>query len=485
MDIKNQLKVLVIDDNRQIREFVTKCVLEPEGFQVEVACDGAEGLAKALTIKPDLILMDYEMPRLTGLEVLQRLRNDNCKTPVILMTSHGSEQIAIEFFRLGLQDYITKPFQVDHLLDIIENVLSVTYLERERDTLMQRVFHTNKQLEQRIHEFNALFEMGKSINSLNHPRKVLDRIAESVLEIMDAEECTLILGDPSQNRIDGQIKKQRTQLCPASSTNTPVPAKNGKSQPTEKILLGNSLVSPLKIGETVLGTIIVRHRLDQYFTEHDKRLLHMVSDYAAIAIHNLQLVHQLHLTKEREKQQIRTMFERYVAPTVVEEILTQPEKMELGGTRRAVTVLFADMRGFSSFSSGLSPEILIELLNKYMRMAADAVLTEGGTLDKFMGDGVMAFFNAPLTQTDHTLRAIRAAWRLCRAVEKLHAFLLPQEHLRFGVGVGVGETVVGNIGTPQMMNYTVIGDAVNKVKRLQENAAGGQILISQETYYLV
>jgi class 3 adenylate cyclase len=199
----------------------------------------------------------------------------------------------------------------------------------------------------------------------------------------------------------------------------------------------------------------------------------------------MQLMRQLQRTKEREKQQIRGLFERYVAPTVVQQILAQPGKMQLGGTRQPVTVLFADVRGFSKFSSNTSPEILVELLNQYMRVAAEAVLAQEGTLDKFMGDAVMAFFNAPLPQTDHPLRAVRAAWRLSQMVEKLHQHLSPEHRLYFGVGVGIGEAVVGNVGTAQMMNYTVIGDSVNKVKRLQEQAKGGQILVSQETYYAI
>jgi len=101
-----------------------------------------------------------------------------------------------------------------------------------------------------------------------------------------------------------------------------------------------------------------------------------------------------------------------------------------------------------------------------------------------VGDAVMAFFNAPLPQPDHLIRAIRAAWKLSHAVKALHRGLPEAYRLNFGVGVGIGDAVVGNIGTAQMMNYTIIGDSVNKVKRLQENAKGGQILINQETYHV-
>ena len=121
----DKLKVLVIDDSPQIREFVTEYVLLPNGFEVDIATDGAEGLQKVLAGNPDLVLMDYEMPRMTGVEVLRNLRAQGSKVPVILMTSHGSEEVAIEVFRLGAKDYLIKPFAAQEMLETIEEVLAV------------------------------------------------------------------------------------------------------------------------------------------------------------------------------------------------------------------------------------------------------------------------------------------------------------------------------------------------------------------------
>ena len=137
---------------------------------------------------------------------------------------------------------------------------------------------------------------------------------------------------------------------------------------------------PLQVGKRVFGTLSISKQLAGEFTRHHDRLLHMLADYAAIAIHNMHLIHQLQLTKEREKQKIRGLFERYVAPSVVEQMLAQPGKVSLGGSRQTVTVIFADVRGFSTFSATTSPEILVELLNQYLRVAADAVLAQEGTL---------------------------------------------------------------------------------------------------------
>jgi len=131
------------------------------------------------------------------------------------------------------------------------------------------------------------------------------------------------------------------------------------------------------------------------------------------------------------------------------------------------------------------PEELVEILNRHISLAAQAVLEQEGTLDKFMGDAVMAFFNAPLPQPDHTLRAVQAALAMQEAIAAYHRELDSEARLSFGVGINVGEAVVGNVGTAELMNYTAIGDSVNLAKRLQENAEAGQILLSQSTYQAV
>ncbi|HIE38086.1 MAG TPA: adenylate/guanylate cyclase domain-containing protein [Anaerolineales bacterium] len=183
---------------------------------------------------------------------------------------------------------------------------------------------------------------------------------------------------------------------------------------------------------------------------------------------------------EAQERFIRETFQRYVCPAVVQRLLEDPGSLKLGGHRQEVTILFADIRGFTAFSEHRDPEDLVEVLNCYLSLGADAVLAEEGTLDKFIGDAVMAIFNAPLPQPDHTLRAVRAALRMQEAVRQYHGEVPSANRLAYGVGVAVGEAVVGNIGTAQQLNYTAIGASVNLAKRLQENAAAGQILLNQE-----
>ncbi len=186
------------------------------------------------------------------------------------------------------------------------------------------------------------------------------------------------------------------------------------------------------------------------------------------------------LTERKKLEAQRRLFERMVSPAVINQL--DPNSLQLGGKRADITVLFADIRGFTSYSELHSPEELVSVLNQYLAAAADAVLAEEGTIDKFLGDAVMAWFNAPIPQKDHTLRAVRASLALRNAVQILHARLPATGHLDFGVGIHYGDAVLGLVGTEKRLEYTAISDAVNVTKRIQENAAKNQILITREAY---
>lgn len=186
------------------------------------------------------------------------------------------------------------------------------------------------------------------------------------------------------------------------------------------------------------------------------------------------------LTERKHLEAQRRLLERMVMPAVIDQI--NLDSLQIGGKHADITILFADIRGFTSFSEMQFPEELVAVLNHYLAAAAEAVLAEEGTVDKFLGDAVMAWFNAPLPQPDHTLRAVRAALRLRTAVQALHAKLPPEGKLSFGVGIHYGDVVLSLIGTEKRVEYTAIGDSVNTTKRIQENATRDEILISRAAY---
>jgi len=186
------------------------------------------------------------------------------------------------------------------------------------------------------------------------------------------------------------------------------------------------------------------------------------------------------LTEKKRLEAQRRLFERMVSPEVIKQL--DPDKLSLGGDRSIITCLFADIRGFTGFSEKINPEILVSVLNRYLAAAADAILAQEGTIDKFLGDAVMAWFNAPIPQSNHTLRAVRAALGIRASVQKLLYELPPESHLSFGAGIHIGEAVLGLVGTEKRMEYTAIGDSINTTKRIQENTVANQILISETAY---
>jgi len=196
-----------------------------------------------------------------------------------------------------------------------------------------------------------------------------------------------------------------------------------------------------------------------------------------------QMVRALH-----EKEMIKRAFTRYVAREVVDEILKDPERMVLTGARSKVTVLFCDLRGFTRMSERMSPEAVVMLLNEFYTLMIETVFKYDGTLDKFLGDAVMAVFGAPIApHPDHTLRALRTALEMQTRVGEWNDTRRAEgrEAVPAGVGVTVGEVVAGTVGTEDRMEYTVIGDSVNLAARLESMAKGGQVLISEAAYAIV
>jgi adenylate cyclase len=191
------------------------------------------------------------------------------------------------------------------------------------------------------------------------------------------------------------------------------------------------------------------------------------------------------LTEVKQREAQIAGVRRYLPSEVVDGIKSAAE-LKLGGTRQVITILFADIRGFSAFSENLDPERLVEIINTYMTIASDAIHLQSGVIDKFMGDAVMALYNTPLRpQADHALRAVRSAATMMADMLAYHAVVAEENRLLFGVGLHTGEALVGNVGSPERLDYTAMGDSVNLAKRLQEKAAPTQILLSEDTYRLV
>ncbi len=179
------------------------------------------------------------------------------------------------------------------------------------------------------------------------------------------------------------------------------------------------------------------------------------------------------------REVIRDTFERFVPASVVERLLDDPSSVRLGGHMREITVMFADLENFTTISEATPPDELLNVLNAYHALMVDEVMAQAGTVDKFMGDAVMALFNTPLDQPDHIERAVRAALGIQAVLPGFHAHLPERFRMKVNIGIHSGPAVVGNVGAPQIMDFTAVGDTVNIASRLQGASSGGQVYVSQ------
>ncbi|QBD82235.1 GAF domain-containing protein [Ktedonosporobacter rubrisoli] len=189
---------------------------------------------------------------------------------------------------------------------------------------------------------------------------------------------------------------------------------------------------------------------------------------------------------EARAKQVRRIFERYVHPNVVQQLMKDPMALKLGGETKEISVVFADIRGYTRLSENMPPEEVMNLINRYHKIMCEAIWEEEGTLTTFQGDALMAIFNAPLLQKLHALHAVRAAWKMRMAVQEYQRSQPQETHVSFGIGVNTGLATVGNVGSQErMQNYTAIGDVVNVASRLQNNVSDNNILLNEPTYLQV
>jgi len=203
--------------------------------------------------------------------------------------------------------------------------------------------------------------------------------------------------------------------------------------------------------------------------------IRQVADKVQLRRHNAMLQEQLIAANEKLRH--------YMAAPLIETLMASPTLPILGGERQTVTILFVDFCNFSSLAHRMPPDEVLRILNEYFALLTTSIFENGGFLDKIMGDGFMALFNVPVRQKDHATMAVRSAIIMHARVQHWNKTHNPPMNIR--MGIHTGEALVGNIGTPQLMNYTAIGDAVNLAKRLEETSNPGQILLSATTNQLV
>jgi adenylate cyclase len=241
----------------------------------------------------------------------------------------------------------------------------------------------------------------------------------------------------------------------------------------------STICAPL-VAETRVHGALYADRLDPFaaFKPDDLELISAVAAQTAIAVENARAHERL-----AREEVARANYSRFLPEYVVKQMLDNPESFKLGGVNQTITVLFADIRGFTRLSEHAPPEKIVSLLNRYFSAMTDIIFAHGGTLDKYLGDGLMALFGAPTTTPEDASNALNAAVAMQRRIIGINQELRDEGLGEIGVGIGLhtGEVTVGYIGSERRSEYTAIGDAVNTAARLESNARGGEILISEAT----
>jgi adenylate cyclase len=241
----------------------------------------------------------------------------------------------------------------------------------------------------------------------------------------------------------------------------------------------STICAPL-VGESRVHGAIYADRLDPFasFKPDDLELISAVAAQTAIAVENARAHERL-----AREEVARANYSRFLPEYVVKQMLENPESFKLGGTNQTITVLFADIRGFTRLSEHAPPEKIVGLLNRYFSAMTDIIFAHGGTLDKYLGDGLMSLFGAPTTTPEDASNAMNAAVAMQRRILGINLELRQEGLAEIGVGIGLhtGEATVGYIGSERRSEYTAIGDTVNTASRLESNAKSGEILVSDAT----
>src|SRR4051795_8369650 len=347
--------------------------------------------------------------------------------------------------------------------------------------------------------FQVLVQVAKALLASEELQVVLTTVMETIFRYLPVERGLIILFDEEGNpvpKLTKFIDGAEQQDIPISRTILKMVAQQQVALMTSNALedarlLGGKSIAihgirsamcvPLWNKARVIGAVQVDSPIHVgRFTEEDLDLLTALANFSAVAIERAQLGE-----KVEQERKIRSKMERYHSPAVIEEIVKGVVSADESEVRIAdVSILFADISGFTTVSETKKPEEVAEFLSHFFSCAVESIFAYGGTLDKFIGDAVMAFFGAPLPQDDHADRAVLAGLMLQRLVgewnEEREKFNLPVVKVR--VGINSGLAVVGNVGTEKRVDYTVLGSSVNIASRLESGVAKpGQVVISQNT----
>lgn len=386
------------------------------------------------------------------------------------------------------------------------DVIDVSPLAGASDSQDVPALLYRRELEKKGRILKLFYQLSSKLGSVFTLEEVYAQVLDIVLEVTPAARVFIyrrtVNPDSKQERFVQVGLRLRKGRMEKASDSEPLPISNSVFakvanermavllDDTQRTFTSESIVvskirsimaAPISGPEGLLGIIYAdRQEEEEAFSPDDLDLLNAVAVQTGIAISTV-------VTHENLQRQLqaRSRLERFLPQPAVEEILKAPDKVQLGGTRQLVTALFADLRGFTTLSENSTPEQVVQLLNRYFTVASDVIFEHGGTLDKYIGDGLLALFGAPYESEQQATQAVRAAIALQRRMpafnEELEREGLPT--IAIGIGINTGQAIVGYVGSETRLDYTAIGDAINTAARLENQAKAGQIIVSETTLH--
>ncbi len=400
--------------------------------------------------------------------------------------------------------YDDKPLGHTQLLISASDVMSTVLRSKEEVSTSPQRDKVLDSLQRKANILSALYEMSKTLGSVFDLNAIFEKATDVIFRSTPADRVVALLAEPGDSEdsnltpiamrardnkleaharrlsigrtITRKVMKDRVALLSQDA------AADEQFAGVDSIVsqgVRSTICAPLMTESRVHGALYA-DRLDPFaaFKPDDLELISAVAAQTAIAVENARAHERL-----AREEVARANYSRFLPEYVVKQMLENPESFKLGGVSQTITILFADIRGFTRISEHAPPEKIVNLLNRYFSAMTDIIFAHGGTLDKYLGDGLMALFGAPTATPDDASNALNAAVAMQRRLLGINRELREEGFAEIGVGMGLhtGEAIVGYIGSDRRSEYTAIGDTVNTSSRLESNARGGEILISDAT----
>ncbi|HEX5885461.1 MAG TPA: adenylate/guanylate cyclase domain-containing protein [Pyrinomonadaceae bacterium] len=399
--------------------------------------------------------------------------------------------------------YDDKPLGHTQLLISANDVMSTVLRSKDEVTTSPQRDKVLETLQRKANILSALYEMSKTLGSVFDLNAIFEKATDIIFRSTPADRVVALLAEEDSedakltpiamrardNKLEAHARRLsigRTITRKVMRDRVALLSQDAASD--EQFAGVDSIVSqgvrsticaPLVAESRVHGALYA-DRLDPFaaFKPDDLELISAVAAQTAIAVENARAHERL-----AREEVARANYSRFLPEYVVKQMLENPESFKLGGVSQTITILFADIRGFTRISEHAPPEKIVSLLNRYFSAMTDIIFAHGGTLDKYLGDGLMALFGAPTATPDDASNALNAAVAMQRRLLGINRELRDEGFPEIGVGMGLhtGEVIVGYIGSDRRSEYTAIGDTVNTSSRLESNALGGEILISDAT----